>query len=51
MKVILRCPSCSAHPRKEVERDVWIRAVLPLSQDMIRCDCGAAMLYHKDVKE
>ncbi len=41
-EVVMLCPRCKM--RKVVMEDVW------KSGAMIRCLCGAGMLYHKDVK-
>ena len=51
MNVILKCPVCP-DSRVVIPFEEYCKSILPLSNKRIRCkDCGAFMLYHKDVKE
>ena len=44
------CPVCKA--RIEISFEEYCKSILPLSNKRIRCkECGAFMLYHKDVPE
>ncbi|HUW85970.1 MAG TPA: hypothetical protein VMV55_03740 [Methanoregula sp.] len=51
MNVILKCPVCP-DSRVVIPFEEYCKSILPLSNKRIRCkECGAFMLYHKDVPE